>query len=81
MREMILNHASLVPCGRGEAISWLVDTVSGMAALVEHGAAVATLRMCRSVHEIRCSPDRSLFEAYQELRQRGALENIGSSCA
>ena len=71
---MILNHASLVPCGRGEAIAWLTDTVSGMAALVEHRAAPPTLRMCRSVHEIRCSHDRSLFETYQELQQRGARD-------
>ena len=34
----------------------------------------ASLRMCRSVHEVRCSPDRSLFDAYQDLRRRGALE-------
>ena len=71
---MILNHASLVPCGRDEAVAWLADTASGMAALVEHGAAVASLRMCRSAHEVRCSPDGSLFDAYQDLRQRGALE-------
>ena len=71
---MILNHASLVPCGRDEAIAWLTNAASGMAALVEHGASLATLRMCRSVHEIRCSPHRSLFEAYQALRERGALE-------
>ena len=71
---MILNHASLVPCGRDEAVAWLADTASGMAALVEHGVAAASLRMDRSVHEVRCSRDRSLFEAYQELRQRGALE-------
>ena len=71
---MILNHASLVPCGRGEAVAWLADTASGMAALVQGGAAAASLRMCRSVHEIRCSADRSLFEVYQDLRRRGALE-------
>ena len=71
---MILNHASLVPCGRGEAIAWLADAASGMAALVEHGAAAANLRMCRSVHETRCSPGLSLFKVYQALRERGALE-------
>ena len=71
---MILNHASLVPCGRDEAVAWLADTACGMAMLVEHGAAAASLRMCRAVHEIRCSPDRSLFDAYQDLRRRGALE-------
>ncbi|MCY4506512.1 MAG: hypothetical protein OXG35_06080 [Acidobacteria bacterium] len=74
MREMILNHASLVPCGRDEAVAWLADTASGMAALVEHRAAAPSLRMCRPAHEVRCSPDRSLFDAYQDLRRRGALE-------
>ena len=71
---MILNHASLVPCGRGEAVAWLADTASGMAALVEHGVAAASLRMCGAPHEVRCSTDRSLFDAYQDLRRRGALE-------
>ena len=71
---MILNHASLVPCGRDEAVTWLADTASGMAALVKHGAAAASLRMCRGPHEVRCSPDQSLFDAYQDVRRRGALE-------
>ncbi len=74
MREMILNHASLLPCGRYEAVAWLADTASGMASLVEQGAATVNLRMCRTVHEIQCSPDRSLFEAYQDLRRKGALD-------
>ena len=74
MREMILNHASLAPAGRHEATAWLADVAAGMAALVRDGVAPATLRMVRSVCEIRGPGDRSLYEAYQELQRTGARD-------
>lgn len=74
MREMVLNHASLPPAGWRQTVNWLPEVADGMATLVRDGVAQATLRMCRSPHEIRYPDDRSLFDAYQELRQRGARD-------
>lgn len=74
MREMILNHASLASAGRREATAWLADMATGMASLVRDGVAPAMLRMVRSAYEIRCPGDRSLYEAYQELRRTGARD-------
>ena len=70
MREMILNHASLASAGRDEVPAWLVDMASGMAALVRTRVASKSLRAGRSVHDVRFPDGRSLFDAYQELRQR-----------
>ena len=71
MREMILNHASLALAGRDEVPAWLVDMASGMAALVRTRVASKSLRACRSAHEFRFPDGRSLFDAYQDLRQQG----------
>ena len=72
MREMILNHASLVSAPRHDVPAWLADLASGMAALVRIGVVPATLRTHRSVHEIPCPDDgASLWDAYQELRRSG----------
>ena len=49
MREMILNHASFVPAGWHEAVDSLRGVASGMAALVNGGAAQPILRMQRKV--------------------------------
>ena len=74
MREMVLNHASLLPTGWLRTVEWLPDVADGMATLVRDGVARAVLRMCRSPHDIRYPDDRSLFEAYQELRELGARD-------
>lgn len=71
---MVLNHASLPPAGWLRTVEWLPDVADGMATLVKDGVARAALRMHQSPHEIRYPNDRSLFEAYQELRQRGARD-------
>ena len=74
MREMVLNHASLLLAGWLRTVNWLPDVADGMATLVRDGVARAVLRMCRSPHDIRYPDDQSLFEAYQELRQLGARD-------
>ena len=71
---MVLNHASLPPAGWLRTVEWLPDVADGMATLVKDGVAGAALRMHQSPHEIRYPDDRSLFEAYQELRQRNARD-------
>ena len=72
MREMILNHTSLVSASPQDVPAWLADLASGMAALVNTGIVSATLRTHRSVHEIPCPEDgASLWDAYQELQRSG----------
>ena len=74
MREMILNHASLAPAGWRDTLDFLPDLADGMAGLVRAGAAQATLRMSRSLHET-CWPDEgSLFDAFREMMRRGARD-------
>ena len=74
MREMILNHASVVPAGWHDVLEFLPDLADGMAALVRDGAAVATLRMSRSLHETRWPDEGSLFNAFREVGRRGARD-------
>ena len=74
MREMILNHASLAGTGWHDTLEFLPDLADGMAGLVRAGAARATLRMSRSLHETYWPEERSLFDAFQEMRRRGARD-------
>ena len=75
MREMILNHASVVPAGWHDVVEKLPDLATGMAALVNGGAAQAILRMHDSTDRIRCADGRSLFEALMELRGQGERDS------
>ena len=73
MREMILNHASLLaPNGDRDTVSdWLRQLATGMGQLV-HGKVVRrALRTHRSVWELQCLDDYSLGEAYEDLRRSG----------
>ena len=71
MREMVLNHASIVSSDGRTAVDWLKDVATGMAQIVAKGVAESSLRMCRSVSEIYCLPGCSLFDAYLELLKDG----------
>lgn len=74
MREMVLNHASLRASDRYAVVDYLRDMAAGMSMLVRDRVVQTTLRMGQSIHETRCVGDWSLSDAYQGLRQRGALE-------
>ena len=74
MREMVLNHASLISPDQRKAVAWLKDVASGMSRLVLDKIVQNALRMSRSPHDIRCFADWSLFDAYQALRRGGARE-------
>ena len=71
MREMVLNHASVVADDRPTAVNWLRGITGGMSELVRVGVAASVLRMSRPEYEMRCVGDWTLFDAYQELRQQG----------
>lgn len=74
MREMILNHASLAPLGWHDTLEFLPGLADGMAGLVRDGAAQATLRMSQSLHETRWRDEGSLFNAFLEIKRRGARD-------
>ena len=74
MREMILNHASLAPAGWRDTLEFLPELADGMAGLVRDGAAQATLRMSQSLHETRWPDEGSLFNAFLEIKRRGARD-------
>ena len=69
MREMVLNHASLLSPDRHAAVERLKGMTTGMLDLRNSGVAQAVLRMSRSVYEIHCMSDWSLWDALLELRR------------
>ena len=78
MREMVLNHASvLVPnASRDEIADRLKDLAAGMGQLVAGKVVRIGLRSRGHMHETFCSPGYSLYEAYQDLRRSGHREEF-----
>lgn len=74
MREMVLNHASLISPDRRKAVDWLKDVTTGMTQLITNRIVESTLRMSRPHHQISCMPSWSLWDALQELQRTGARE-------
>ena len=74
MREMVLNHASLISPDQRKAVAWLKDVAAGMSRLVLDKIVQNALRMSQSPQDIRCLADWSLFDAYHALRRGGARE-------
>ena len=76
MREMVLNHASVLARGsdRQSIDQWLPDLAGGMAVLVRDRVVRPSLRMARGFHDTPCLPDYSLWAALQGLRTHGRLE-------
>lgn len=66
MREMILNHASLVESDQCATDDWWKDIARGMAKLVDTGVVKASLRMCEL--------DYPFHQIYQDMRKSGAHE-------
>ena len=77
MREMVLNHASVVSPDVRTAVDWLKDVATGMAQIVAKGVAESSLRMCHLPSEINCVPGYSLWDVYQELRKNGDRDTYG----
>ena len=74
MREMVLNHVSLSTVEWHDALKFLPGLADGMASLVRGGAAQSTLRMSRSLHENYWPGQRSLFDAFRQIRREGARD-------
>ena len=75
MREMILNHASLLaPDGdRGKVADWLRQLAAGMSQLF-NDRVVRFLRTHKPPEELLCLANYSLADAYQDLRRSGYHE-------
>lgn len=73
MREMVLNHASVLAPGsnRESIIRWLEDLAGGMAMLVDNRVVQRSLRMAHAYSDTPCLPDYSLFDATNDIRERG----------
>ena len=76
MREMILNHASLLaPDSDRHSIStWLKDVAVGMRHLVSEGVVHASLRTAKSLSDTRCLADYTYFDACLDLRRSNHRE-------
>ena len=76
MREMVLNHASiLAPESDRESVAdWLKDLARGIARLVGDQVVQSSLRMAQGFHDTPCLPDYSLWAALHGLRAQGLLE-------
>ena len=70
MREMILNHASLLAPGsdRHSISTWLKDVAVGMSHLVSEGVVPASLRTAKSLSDTRCLADYTYYDACMDLR-------------
>ena len=76
MREMVLNHASLLSPDRRKAVEWLKDVITGMAQLTTDGIAEPALRMSKPHREIFCTLNWSLWDALRELQRTGARDEF-----
>lgn len=74
MREMILNHASIVSPDRATGTKWLHDVAKGMATLVMEGSVASSLRSYLHPSQIKCVSDWTLWDAYLDLRHLGKRE-------
>lgn len=75
MREMVLNHASLLApeADRGEVADWLRQLAAGMSQLF-NDRVVRFLRTHKPPEELLCLANYSLADAYQDLRRSGYHE-------
>ena len=80
MREFVLNDASLPADHVDIASSWLADIWRGLSVLVHAGLVRPTLRSRRSIYEIYCAPDLTLFNAFiglQSINRDASLFLLG----
>ena len=78
MRELVLNHASVLVPGsnRHEISAWLRELAEGMRRLVEAEVVLKSLRTAHALYETRCLPGYSLFDAYLALQRGGFREEF-----
>ena len=70
MREMVLNHASVVMSERGRVDQQLIDLARGMGELTHRSVAHKSLRMAKGLAEIECLSGESLHSIFLGLRRK-----------
>ena len=78
MREMVLNHASVLVPGsnRCEISAWLRELAEGMRRLVEAEVVLKSLRTAHALYDTQCLRGYSLFDAYLTLQSGGFREEF-----
>lgn len=76
MREMVLNHASLVEDSVESAVCRLKSLVVGMADLVAADVVIPSLRVCRPIDEINCAGQDSFLDTWMKLGSDGSREEL-----
>ena len=76
MREMVLNHASLVSPDEHTCLRWLRDIAVGMAKLITRNAVDRSLRSSVPLEEIWCLPSYSFRDAMYSLRATARDESL-----
>ena len=74
MRELIVNHASVVTtkCDEYKILGWLRDVIRGIAFVVDHGIVENSLRMKENLYETSCGAhERTLHDLVLELQRCG----------
>ena len=74
MREMVLNHASLVAENRYIATEWLIGLSKGISAIRGDGLVKSPMRASKYFHEVQCTADATLFDLTIEMLSTPALE-------
>ena len=76
MREMVLNHASLVSPDEHTCLCWLQDLAVGIRMLISHSAAEKALRSSVPLEEIFCAPSYSFRDAIYSLKATARDESL-----
>ena len=74
MREMVLNHASILGSDRYSMLRWLRGVAEGMSTLRVQSVVTNELKSCLEFHEVKCAEDLTLHDAIFDLRSVGARE-------
>lgn len=62
MREMVLNHASMIAPDHTVAMGWIQGLVEGMRALTDSNIAHMYLRTSKEFDQIQCAPNTTLYD-------------------
>ena len=74
MREMVLNHASLVADNRYVATEWLIGLSKGISAIRSDGVVKSPMRAGKYFYEIQCTVDATLLDLTIEMLSTPSIE-------
>ena len=76
MREMVLNHASIVSPDEHTCLRWLQDLAVGMTTLIGHSVVDSALRASVPLEEVWYSPSYSFRDAMHSLKATARDESV-----